>query len=479
MVDFQDSSFFAGPVKVTAMRKQITLLLTAVLTLTRDSRWARALILAAGAAVGPVTLATTVEHTPMNRIDTIRPDAPALADYGEFRIGVRTIALVDERRVDVLNTEPGEQSVLYGRELVVEVWYPAVVPEDEVKLGQYTAVTRNPGITATLFGRAIRDAIPNTAAGSFPLIVISHGYPGNRYLMSHLGENLASKGFVTVSIDHTDSTYDDQQAFASTLYNRPLDQRFVIERMAELGKDQSHFLGGLVDAEKTGVVGYSMGGYGLINNLGAGFSDKAVNATVAPPNDLLAIHAASNPRFRDNLDPRIAAGFAVAPWGMLQGVWQSEAFAGIRTPTFYLVGDKDDTVGYETGVRVMYQAASNSERYLLTYKNAGHNAGAPMPLPREILDSPTGEGADHYMDPVWDNVRMNNVMAHFATAHFNAYLKGDATMFDYLHVRRDEPAAAVGAVAAPAQESHEPLPGFTDGTDVGLTLESLRPGERG
>ena len=109
------------------MRKQITLLLTAVLTLTRDSGWARALILAAGAAVCPVTLATTVEHTPMNRIDTIRPDAPALADYGEFEIGVRTIALVDERRVDVLNTEPGEQSVLYGRELVVEVWYPALV----------------------------------------------------------------------------------------------------------------------------------------------------------------------------------------------------------------------------------------------------------------------------------------------------------------------------------------------------------------
>ncbi|MEC7205772.1 MAG: class I tRNA ligase family protein, partial [Pseudomonadota bacterium] len=71
------------------------------------------------------------------------------------------------------------------------------------------------------------------AAGSFPLVVISHGYPGNRYLMCHLGENLASKGFVTVAIDHTDSTYDDQQAFASTLYNRPLDQRFVIERIAE------------------------------------------------------------------------------------------------------------------------------------------------------------------------------------------------------------------------------------------------------
>ena len=234
------------------MRIRITLLLTAVLTLTRDSGWTKALILA---ALAPVALATTVEHKVMNRIDTIRPDAPALADYGEFKIGVRTIVLVDERRVDILNTEPREQSVLYDRELVVEVWYPASVSEDQVNLGQYTAVTRNPDITATLFGRAIRDAAPHTAAGSFPLVVISHGYPGNRYLMCHLGENLASKGFVTVAIDHTDSTYDDQQAFASTLYNRPLDQRFVIERIAALGKDQNHFLAGLVDAEKTGVVG--------------------------------------------------------------------------------------------------------------------------------------------------------------------------------------------------------------------------------
>ena len=62
-------------------------------------------------------------------------------------------------------------------------------------------------------------------------MIISHGYPGNRYLMSHLGENLASKGFVTVSIDHKDSTYDDQKAFASTLYNRPFDQLFVLNEI--------------------------------------------------------------------------------------------------------------------------------------------------------------------------------------------------------------------------------------------------------
>ena len=158
----------------------------------------------------------------------------------------------------------------------------------------------------------MRDANPQSDAGSFPLVVISHGYPGNRYLMSHLGENLASKGFVTVSIDHTDSTYDDQQAFSSTLYNRPLDQRFVIDRIAELSADKESFLFGMVDAENTGVVGYSMGGYGLVNNLGGGYSDEAAASYMAPPNGLLAEHTTGNAKFRDNLDPRIKAGFAIA-----------------------------------------------------------------------------------------------------------------------------------------------------------------------
>jgi predicted dienelactone hydrolase len=441
--------------------------------------WTKALILAASAALSAATLATTFEHTPMNRIDTIRPDAPALAGYGDFQIGVRTLTLVDERRVDILNTKPGASSVLYNRELTVEVWYPALVPEGEASLGQYIAVTRNPAITATLFGRAVRDAAPNNAVGPLPLVVISHGYPGNRYLMSHLGENLASKGFVTVSIDHTDSTYDDQQAIASTFYNRPLDQRFVIQRMAELSADQNHFLAGLVDAEHTGVLGYSMGGYGLINNLGAGFSDMAVQSPAAPANDLLVLHAASNSHYRDSLDPRIKAGFAVAPWGMAEGVWHSEALAGIHTPTFYLVGDKDDTVGYETGVRAMYNAAYNSERYLLTFINAGHNAGAPMPLPWEMLESPSGKGADHYIDSVWDNVRMNNVMAHFATAHFSLYLKADASMRRYLDIHPEDVQTNGATGEKPEQNSPEPWPGFTAGSAVGLRLEKLRRGEKG
>jgi predicted dienelactone hydrolase len=54
-------------------------------------------------------------------------------------------------------------------------------------------------------------------------VVVSHGYPGSRYLLAYLCENLASKGYVVVSIDHTDSTYRDVASFVSTVVNRSLD----------------------------------------------------------------------------------------------------------------------------------------------------------------------------------------------------------------------------------------------------------------
>ena len=379
---------------------------------------------------GVLTMNFVASNAQVNRIDIIRPDAPSLAAYGDYDIGVRTIVVTDSGRVDVLNTQRGSEVAIYDRSLTVEVWYPAQLASGQSRGGEYLAITRNPEITARLSGRAVRDAVPDTSAGAFPLVVISHGYPGNRYLMSHLGENLASKGYVAVSIDHKDSTYDDAQAFSSTLYNRPLDQRFVIESMAQLAVNPDSFLAGMLDANKTGVVGYSMGGYGLVNNLGGGYSDEIVPSFMSPPNELLSLHATGNPDYRNNLDARIKAGFAIAPWGMESGFWREQDLTGIRVPTFYLAGDNDTVAGYQNGVRAIYEAAINSDRYLLTYKNAGHNAGAPYPVPREILDSETGEGASHYTDPVWDSVRMNNVMNHFVTAYFNYHLKGDATMLE-------------------------------------------------
>lgn len=412
-----------------------------------------------------------------NHIDTIRHDAPELAHFGEYDIGVRTLVLTDRNRPDVLNTVEGGETAVYDRRLIVEVWYPALLAEGQQLGGDYTTTTRNIAVTATLHGRAVRDAPALTSTGAIPLIIVSHGYPGNRYLMSHLGENLASKAYVVAAIDHRDSTYENKQAVASTLYNQPLDQLFVLDQMASLSKDESSFLSGMVDAEHTGVIGYSMGGYGLINNLGAGYSDLLVTHEEAPVNALAFRHAAANPDFRGNLDPRIKAGFAVAPWGMAASVWNPDDLQGIEIPTFYLAGSVDVTAGYEDGTRAIYENATKSDRYLLTYVNAGHHAGAPIPVPIEILSSDDQSGASHYTDPVWDSVRMNNIMDHFATAFFDYQLKGKQQSLAYLNLVPDSQDGDYSVENERETDAHTYWKGFAKDTAHGLLLEHLGPVE--
>ncbi len=139
-----------------------------------------------------------------NRIDVVTPFAPELASYGKYAVGVRAIRVTDKNRPDVLSTPPGGPTARSDRTLTIEVWYPATLPAGQAAGGEYRTITRDPSVPTTLRGQAVRDAAPLTTAGAFPLVIVSHGYPGNRYLLGHLGENLASKGFVVVAIDHKD-----------------------------------------------------------------------------------------------------------------------------------------------------------------------------------------------------------------------------------------------------------------------------------
>jgi predicted dienelactone hydrolase len=426
-----------------------------------------------------LVLASATLLAQQNRIDVVTPAAPELAPYGALDIGVRTIQVTDTNRPDIVNTKADGPVARYDRTLTLEVWYPAALAAGRQPGGEYKVITRDPAITAVVHGKAVRDAAPKLAEGGYPLVIISHGYPGNRYLMSHLGENLASKGFVTVSIDHKDSTYDDQQAFGSTLYNRPFDQLFVLNEIDRLGKAGSgHFLGGLVDATRAGIVGYSMGGYGVVNVIGGGYSDASVNGPGAPPHKLLAERSASNAGYRKARDPRIKAAIAIGPWGMQGGFWDAEGLKGIRTPVLFIAGSNDETSGYEKGVRAIYQGAVNADRYLLTFVNAGHNAAAPMPAPLETYRaSGTGTPAfSHYADAVWDTTRMNNILHHFATAYFGLYLKAEQdkqAFFDLVPNGKD-------AVYAMDRDS-KPLPahtywkGFRRGAAAGLMLEHSKP----
>jgi len=415
-----------------------------------------------------------------NRIDTIRPDAPELARYGKYAVGVRTLALVNPQQLDIARAKAGQEIGRYDRPLAVEVWYPAKSGVAPAGAGQYKVFARDGKTEITLLGKGQRDAAADPSGGPYPLLIVSHGYPGNRFLLSHLAENLASKGYVVASIDHTDSTYNDQTVFGSTLLNRPLDQVFVLNEMARLNaSDPGGTLQGLINTDTTGLIGYSMGGYGVVNAIGGGFSAAGVALPISPPNGVLAMRQSGNPAYVASLDKRIKAAVAFAPWGWKAGFWDAQGLAGIRTPVLFIAGSVDDVSGYAPGVRNIFEASVNAPRFLLTYENANHNAGAPMPPPRETwLPVPNLKfiPAEHYIDAVWDNTRMNNIAQHFSTAFLAKYLKNDAGMDPYLNLVENSRDGKWSAASDGAfKDDHSYWKGFANRTAAGLRLEKRMP----
>lgn len=418
-----------------------------------------------------------------NRVDAVTPMAPDLAAYGPMAVGVRTITATDRGRVDVLSTKEGGPIARYDRVFTIEVWYPASLAPGQSPSGVYSTVARDPARATELHGRAVRDAAALAPpAGGYPLVVISHGYPGNRYLMSHLGENLASKGFVVAALDHPDSTYADQQAFASTLYNRPFDQLFVLDELDRLTRAGSgSFLAGLADVSRTGIIGYSMGGYGVLSTLGAGFTDASVTAQNAPPNRLLYERAASNAAFVPQADRRIKAAVAIAPYGGAAGAFGADGLRAITTPLLFVAGSADDVVGYETGVRALFLGAVRSDRYLLTFLNGSHNVAAPIPAPAEAWaysDALKAYPFMHYADGIWDSVRSNNVLQHFVTAFLAIHLRGETDKQAYLDLvpRGSEGKYSVERDGRPKPD-YTYWKGFKARTATGLVLEHLQAGK--
>lgn len=413
------------------------------------------------------SLAFTQVETPFVYGDAL-PDAPELAVRGDYQVGVQTLDFVNKGQVDILNSKEGEDP-LYDRAIKVEVWYPAITKE-EGALISYEEVMgtagnpKRPLIPFTFYGRATRDAAPVTADGGFPLVVVSHGYVGSRYLMTYLTENLASKGYIVVAIDHTESTFRDAAGFQSTLLNRSKDILFVVDEVAKLGEDKKHFLSGVVDAEHTAVIGYSMGGYGALNAAGAAYSEGAITffTGMTGGSQALAERGSQSEAFKKSYDPRIKAVVAFAPWGMERGVWDVETLKGLKVPTFLIAGSQDDISGYERGIKAIYTGAINSDRYLLTYANARHNV-APNPPPAEALQADLHiDEYYRYADPCWDERRMNNINQHFVTAFLGIHLKQKA-YGEFLDIKEDS--------------NEETWPGFVPRSSTGLELLHASPNE--
>ena len=419
------------------------------------------------------------------------PDAPSLARRGAHSVGVRELTLVRRGVLDIpriLESQPkksAEWPPLCDRSLRCECWYPSTIVESGTIVyksmqGRSNDSTR-PVSPIHFSGRATRDAA--ALPGDFPLIVVSHGSPGNRYLLSNLTEHLASHGFVVLAADHTDSVYDDIGPFESTLINRSMDIRFMISEVQKFVADTRHFLAGMCSSPangNVGLVGFSMGGYGVVNVGGAKYNEQMVEVLSGrrPKEQQEALLQGFAGLTADSQDPRVGAVVAFAPWGRMLDCWTAEGMEGLLAPTLFVTGDLDTTSGYEAGVRRMFLEARNCPRYLLTYHQLGHNA-CPNPAPPEVI-SP--KEYTHYNDPVWDMRKVNNVNQHFTTAFFRTELKGDEQCRTFLTVEHEVAQHGKWSVDAQSGEhgaDHTYWPGFFENAAKGLMLEFVAAGNTG
>ncbi|MBA6340420.1 dienelactone hydrolase family protein [Colwellia sp. MB02u-10] len=398
---------------------------------------------------------TVLANTPSNTQLTLVPEqlysplpsdvVPELASLGKFKVGVKTIEIVNPDQFDAATQTTKD------RKLVVEVWYPSNTTSTSIKTS-YENETRT-GIEFSLQANAYRDAVvlsPNDDT-KFPLVVISHGYTGYSTIMFYLAEHLASHGYIVAAIDHTDSTNADVDfninpvsGFFSTLLNRSRDQQFTLNYLTKM----THFASAAIDNNKAGLVGYSMGGFGAINTIGACYNFTPATASaftgLKDPEQVQKVMSLLNScaggQYKNaSVDHKWQAVVAMAPWGGQHNLFKQEAMAKMNTPILYVGGSLDDISGYD-GIKSLYEKTGSKDKYLLTYQNARHNI-APHPAPSVSKISEIDIG--HYYEASWDSLVLNNTNKHFTLAMMDCYLKQQLDQCEYLDLSSSSNQVAV------------------------------------
>ncbi len=358
-------------------------------------------------------------------------DAPELAVLGPSPVGFRTIALSQPNQLDVLtvnaNTGVG---LLRTRTLEVWIWYPAQAAPGRpmVYAGTLTSEPPAPPSKFTTPGIAVAGAAP--AGGRHPLVIVSHGYGNVPAAMTWLPENLASKGYIVAVIAHEDPPYGDRSKFPAVVMRRPLDIAFVAHSLLSNVHPTDPVLAG-IDPGQLALVGYSMGGYGVLTCAGAAL-DAQGYAVRSVPGHVLEPYADGGPLSAALRVPGVRAVVAIAPYGGTEGLraWSPQGLAQLHSPLLLIDGDQDHTVGFE-GVRSIFDQATHADRTLLVFENAGHSIGL-NPAPAAMRD--TLWNIDWFEDPVWRARRINAISLHFITAFLDLHVRGMRARASYLDV---------------------------------------------
>ena len=401
-------------------------------------------------------------------------DAPELAALGPYSAGVTSLELVQPGQLNPLEGESA--AAPFDRALSVRVWYPAVGGGSPIT---YRSALPGPDtklVAFTIPGIAVLNA--PRAQGRFPLVILAHGASNTPEVLAWLGENLATKGYVVAAPAFGDPPISESAKLIFPIARRPLDLAFVAAELRRRARSRSPPLEGL-DPSRVALIGYSLGGYGVLTAAGAPLHPDLGSAT----RGALTNYVAGAGRASDLIIPDVKAIVAISPairLGPLE-LWAPDGLARIRAPTLLIVGSQDHLVGYDPGVRTIFDSELRAPRYLLTFQDAGHNigmSGSPAEMQGRLWDK------DWFEDPVWRKARLTAIEAHFITALLDRYVKDDtakASYIDGLIPNSNEgawpsPPAQYGAYS-PGPPAATLWKGFQVRHATGMTFESRPPAE--
>jgi predicted dienelactone hydrolase len=384
-------------------------------------------------------------------------DAPALAALGPYGAG--------------LATQEMDQA---GRKLTVSIWYPA-------RAGAGPAVTYHSALVGS-DGRMAAFSIPGIAVagapaaqGRFPLVILAHGFNNTPQVLAWLAENLATKGYVVAAPAFRDPPKFDAPSAMFAFAHRPIDLAAIVaEAQSRAAAGQPPFAG--ADPDRTALIGYSMGGYGVVVAAGAALDPGLAQAT----GGVMAPYVAGGAKADTLKAAHLKAVVAISPASFLGSLsmFAPHGLDAITVPTLFIVGSQDHTVGYDPGVRTLFEAETKAPRYLLTFREAGHGIGL-SPAPAEMRGALWDQ--DWFEDPVWRKDRLMGIEAHFITAFLDRYVKGEAGKAAYLDGLTPNSDDGVWATAPANDEAVSPgapaatlWKGFQPKHAAGMTLESRK-----
>jgi S-formylglutathione hydrolase FrmB len=226
---------------------------------------------------------------------------------GTYDVGTKTYQVNDLSRNEIYGNQEGI------RKFNFQIWYP-FIKTDEHDLAPWLldqeitsqALSRDFGFPGFLLNQtqfvtshSYLDA-DFTEEKMYPIVIISHGWSGTKYLHSDLGENLASQGFIAVSIEHTygavasvidgeviSKQEDALTGFADSTSNLASNTRLMmtygldviatIDFLETLNFNPNDIFYNHLDLNQIGAVGHSTGGGGIIY---AALHDNRIQAII-------------------------------------------------------------------------------------------------------------------------------------------------------------------------------------------------------